>query len=471
MAIETEVIVKAITEQIKQRLNKDDFSQRAIIPGGNNGIFAEVDEAVEAAFIAQKKLLQLGLEKRAKIIEGMRQIGLANVELLARMEVEETGMGRFEHKVQKHYLALLKTPGIEDIQAKVYTGDNGITLVESLPYGVAGCITPSTAPSETVFHNAICMIAAGNSAVISPHPAAAKTTKKVVELLNQAIQEKGGPPNLVVSLQEATLQKASEIMKHPKISLLLATGGPGVVKAVLSSGKKAVCAGPGNPPVLVDETADIPKAGRDIVTGASFENDINCIGEKEVLVMEQVADELIAEMVKNGAYLLKDKKDIARLTKLVTTPEGDVNKDFVGKDARVILKEIGISVTDDIKVIIYEVPADHITVMEEFLMPILPIIRIKSVDEGIELAVCIEGGNRHTAVMHSKNVDNMTRFARAISTTIFVKNGPSFSGVGNGGEGYTAMTIAGPTGEGLTSPRTFTRTQRCVLVDGFNLRS
>ena len=221
--------------------------------------------------------------------------------------------------------------------------------------------------------------------------------------------------------------------------------------------------------MLVDETADIPKAGRDIVNGASFENDINCIGEKK-WVMEEVADQLISEMVKNGAYLT-DKKDIDKLTKLVTTPEGEVNKEFIGKNASVILNAMGINVTDDIKVIIYEVAADHITVMEEFLMPILPIIRIKNIDEGIELAVCIEGGHRHTAIMHSKNVDNMTRFARAISTTIFVKNGPSYSGVGNGGEGYTAMTIAGPTGEGLTSPRTFTRTQRCVLVDGFNLRS
>lgn len=472
MTMETEAIVKAITEQIKQRLNQRDTSQEIKAQTvGNKGIFEEVDEAVEAAFIAQKQLIKLGLEKRAKIIEGIRKIGLAHVELLARMEVEETGMGRYEHKVQKHHLAIEKTPGVEDIQPQVFTGDNGITLVESLPYGVAGCITPSTAPSETVFHNAICMIAAGNSAVISPHPAAKKTTIKVVELLNQAITECGGPANLVVSVRDATLQKAGEIMNHPKISLLVATGGPGVVKAVLSSGKKAVCAGPGNPPVIVDETADIPKAGRDIVNGAGFENDINCIGEKEVFVIEEVADQLIDQMVKNGAYLLKDKKDIDKLTKLVTTPEGYVNKDFVGKNASVILNAMGINVTEDYKVIIYEVPADHITVVEEFLMPILPIMRIKTVDEGIELAVCIEGGNRHTAMMHSKNVDNMTRFARAISTTIFVKNGPSYSGVGNGGEGYTAMTIAGPTGEGLTSPRTFTRTQRCVLIDGFNLRS
>ncbi|ATW28952.1 aldehyde dehydrogenase EutE [Candidatus Formimonas warabiya] len=442
-------------------------------PGGGpgNGIFDEVNEAVEAAWLAQKHLIALGLEKRERIIEAMRQAGMANVEMLARMEVEETGMGRYEDKVLKHHLAILRTPGVEDIRPEVFSGDHGLTLVERLPFGVAGCITPSTAPSETVFHNTICMIAAGNSAVISPHPAAKNVTLKAVEILNLAVQSAGGPVNLVVCLREATLQKASEIMKHPKINLLLATGGPGVVEAVLSSGKKAIGAGPGNPPALVDETADLPKAARDIVAGAGFENDIQCIGEKEVLVVEQVADRLIAEMAKSGAYLLKDEKEVDRLTKLVTTPEGQVNKDYIGKDAQVILHAMGIPAPDHIRVIIYEVPANHITVREEFLMPLLPIVRVKDVDEGIELAVCIEGGCRHTATMHSKNVDNMTRFARAIQTTIFVKNGPSYNGVGLGGEGYGTMTIAGPTGEGLTSPRSFTRVQRCTLVEGFNLRS
>jgi propionaldehyde dehydrogenase len=271
-------------------------------------------------------------------------------------------------------------------------------------------------------------------------------------------------------MNEATLQKSIQIIKHPKIHLLVATGGEGVVREVLSSGKKAIGAGPGNPPVLVDETADIEKAGKDIVLGAGFENNLQCIGEKEVLVVRSVADQLIREMVKNGAYLLERKEQINALTKLVTTSEGLINKEYVGKNASVILKAMGIDAPDSTPIIIYEAPADHITVMEEFLMPILPIIRVDNLDDGMELAVCIEGGRRHTAIMHSKNVDHMTQFARKIKTTIFVKNGPSYSGVGLGGEGFPAMTIAGPTGEGLTSPQSFTRIQRCVLVDGFNLR-
>jgi propionaldehyde dehydrogenase len=145
------------------------------------------------------------------------------------------------------------------------------------------------------------------------------------------------------------------------------------------------------------------------------------------------------------------------------------NKAFVGKDAGYILRHIGIENADAAKVILCETEADHPFVLEELMMPVLPLVQVKDVDAAIELAVKVEHGNRHTAVIHSKNVDNMTRLARAIETTIFVKNGPSFAGIGVGGEGFTTFTIAGPTGEGLTSARSFTRQRRCVLVDAFSI--
>ncbi|WXJ94619.1 Succinate-semialdehyde dehydrogenase (acetylating) [Neomoorella carbonis] len=468
--MQVEEIVRIVVEQVRSRLLADEGGPAAIAPSHSTGIFDEIEEAVAAASEAQAALLRLGLEKRGEIIQAMRNAAVANAEVFARMAVEETGMGRFQDKVTKNLVAALKTPGIEDIRPEVMSGDHGLTLEERQPFGVIASITPSTNPSETVVNNGIGMIAAGNSVVISPHPGAKGVTLKAVEVLNQAIQEAGGPPNLLVSVREPTIQKTQDLIKHPKISLVVATGGPGVVQAVLCSGKKAIGAGAGNPPAIVDDTADICKAARDIVAGNSFDNGINCIGEKEVLVVETVADQLIEEMQKCGAYLLRNKEEIERLVRLVTTQEGQINKAFVGKDATSILKEIGISAPKDTKSIIFEVQADHVTVMEEFLMPILPIVRVKDINEAIELAVCIEGGRHHTAVIHSKNVDNMTRFALAIKTTIFVKNGPSFNGVGIGGEGYTTMTIAGPTGEGLTSARNFTRVQRCVLVEGFNLR-
>lgn len=437
----------------------------------NSHLFDTVDEAVKAAVISQKKLIKCSIAKRGEMIEAIREKIRANLARLVRMELDETGYGEYQSKTAKFLLAVNETPGVEDIKPEVYTGDDGLTLIERRAYGVACCVLPSTGPASTAIHNGMCMIAAGNSIVFSPHPAAINVTLEIIDLMNETVMEVGGPENIFVTTKEATIEKANEMMHHPEVDLIVATGGPNLVRAALSSGKKAIGAGPGNPPVLVDETADIPKAGRDIIAGNSFENGIQCIGEKSCLVVESVADLLIAEMQKNKAYLIKDQETIDKLTDLVTTQDGNPNRKYIGKDAVLILRDLGIMIKDDIKTIIYEVPSDHITVMEEYLMPILPVVRVKNVDEGIEKAVTIEGRRRHSSMLHSRNVHTITKFAKAIQTTIIVKNGASFNGAGFGGEGYGTMTIAGPTGEGLTRPKSFTRETRCALVGEFNVRS
>ncbi len=433
------------------------------------GVFNDVESAVEAADLAYHQLAMCSLEKRGKMIEAIRSKFHANVSSLTKMELEETGFGRLEHKMKKFFVTLEKTPGIEDVMPQIYSGDMGLSIIEYRSFGIAACITPSTAPAATVTHNAICMIAAGNTAVISPHPGAKKTTIKAVELVNEAIIEIGGTPNIITVVADATIENAQKLMNHPKISLNVATGGPAVVKAALSCGKKAIGAGAGNPPCLVDETADIAKAAQDIINGNSNENGINCLGEKSVLAMESIADALIQEMCKKGAYLLKGSQ-INDLIKL-TLPNGNPDLKYVGKNANIILKDIGINVGDSYRSIIFEAPADHQVVMEEILMPILPIVRIKDFDSGVNLAMKIEGGRRHTAVIHSKNIDHMSRYAKMLSTTILVKNGSSYNGAGIDGEGHTTMTIAGPTGDGLTTPRTFTRPMRCALIGNVGLRS
>lgn len=459
-------IVEQISIQMRSNENVSDVSKVQ-----NNCFFDCVNDAVDAAVIAQVELSKCSLKEKEKMITAIREKIRDNVYNLSQKELEETGMGRFEDKVAKHLLTIEKTPGTEDVKPEVYSGDDGLTLIERRPFGVAGCVLPSTAPSCTPIHNAICMIAAGNSVIFSPHPGGKNTSFEAIRLINEAIIEAGGPPNVVVVTKEATIQMANEIMKHPLIDLLVATGGPGVVNSILSSGKKGIGAGPGNPPVLVDETADIPKAAKDIIDGNGFENCIQCIGEKECIVVDCIADLLISEMQQNGAFFIRDKNKIEDLTNIVSLENGSVNKAYIGKDAKIILRDIGINVGDDIKSIIYEVPADHITVVEEYLMPLLPIVRVKNVDEGIKKAVKIEGRRRHSAMIHSRDVRNMTKYAKAIQTTILVKNGPSYSGVGLGGEGFVTMSIAGPTGEGLTRPRTFTREQRCTLCGDLNLRS
>ena len=403
------------------------------------------------------------------MIAKIREFTLQDAEVLAKMGVAETGMGNVADKTIKHQLVAEKTPGTEDLKPVVMTGDAGMTLIEMAPYGVIGSITPSTNPSETVICNSIGMIAGGNAVVFNPHPHAKETANYAVDLVNRAILEAGGPENLVVSVYNPTMKTSDEMVKSPAVRMLVATGGPGVVKMLLSSGKKAIGAGAGNPPVIVDETADVEKAGEDIVNGASFDNNLPCIAEKECFVVESVADRLIDSMTRHGAYKISgsdiDKiRDFALINK---DGKWVINKKWVGKDARLFLKEIGIE--SDAKLVICEVDKDHPFVSTEMMMPVLAIVRVKDIDEAIDLAVKAEHGCRHSAHIHSKNIDNLTRFARAVETTIFVKNAPSYAGIGAGGEGYTTFTIAGPTGEGLTAAHSFTRSRRCVMVDGLHI--
>jgi len=447
----------------------EELSKKEGTPESGNGLFEDINDAIEAAEKAQKELMGLSLEKRAVIIEAIRQTAKKHTETFARMAVEETGMGNYEDKILKNLLAAEKTPGIEDLKTEAVSGDNGLTVVELSPYGVIGSITPTTNPTETIVCNSIGMISAGNAVVFSPHPTAKNTSLKAIEEINKAIVEAGGPINLITSTTEPSIEQANMMMKHKKVKMLVATGGPGVVKAVLSTGKKAIGAGAGNPPVVVDETADLEKAAKDIVDGCSFDNNLPCVAEKELIVVEAIADYLVFHMKKHGAFKLEDREQIKKLTDLVVDG-GHANKEFVGKDAIYILEQIGVEAPADTRIVIMDVEGDHPLVSAELMMPILPVVRVENVDKAIELAVAAEHGYRHTSIMHSKNIDNLTKFAKAIQTTIFVKNGPSFTGLGVGGEGYTSFTIAGPTGEGLTSAKDFARKRKCVLVDSLSVR-
>jgi propionaldehyde dehydrogenase len=441
------------------------------------GVFEDMNDAIEAATAGYKAIRSMSLEEREKIITAIRNLCRNEAAIMAKLGVAETKMGRVEHKTAKHILVADKTPGTSDIVSQVKTGDYGMTLTEMAPFGVVGSITPSTNPSETVICNSIGMIAAGNGVVFNPHPNAITTSNYAVDLVNRASASAGGPKVLVASVVKPTLDSAQVMYKHPNIKLLVCTGGPGVVKSVLSSGKKAIGAGAGNPPVIVDDTADIKKAGKDIIDGCSFDNNLPCIAEKEVFAFRNIADELIATMKANGAYQIT-LEQANKLAEIVLVESKNpktgivkkvVSRECVGRDAAVLLKKIGVTVGPEIRCIICETGFEHPFVQNELMMPILPIVRVDNIDEAIDLAVKAEHGCRHTAHMHSKNIDNLTRFARAVETTIFVKNAPSYAGIGFGGEGHTTFTIAGPTGEGLTSARSYTRYRRCVMTDSFRI--
>ena len=467
-----ERLVAGIVNAVLSRMG-DGADSSADADGGSCGVFESMDEAVEAVAAAQKKYLNCTMHDRAAYVQAIRDVVLdqENLSYLSRQSVEETEMGNYEHKLIKNRLAATKTPGIEDLTTEAMSGDDGLTLVEYSPFGVIGAITPTTNPTETIICNSIGMLAAGNSIVFSPHPRAKNVSLHLVRLINRALAEAGAPANLVVTVSKPSIENTNAMMAHPLVRMLVATGGPGIVKTVLSSGKKAIGAGAGNPPVVVDETANIEKAGKDIIDGCCFDNNLPCIAEKEVIVVDSAADYLIFNMKKNGAYEVKDPELIDRLVKLAVQENGKSPvTSFVGKSAKYILEQVGVQVGDDVKAIIMQTAEDHPFVQVELMMPILPIVRVPDVDAAIEMAIRVEHGNRHTAIMHSRNVDKLTKMAKLIQTTIFVKNGPSYAGIGVGGEGYTTFTIAGPTGEGLTSAKSFARRRRCVLVGGLDVR-
>ena len=433
------------------------------------GIFTDMNEAIAAAKKAQAILKRMSMDQREKIISNIRKKTLENAETLARMGVEETGMGNVGHKILKHRLVAEKTPGTEDIQTVAWSGDRGLTLIEMGPFGVIGAITPCTNPSETILCNSIGMIAGGNTVVFNPHPAAIKTSNFAVRMINEASLEAGGPESIACSLVKPTLQSSEIMMKHKDIPLIAATGGPGVVTAVLSSGKRGIGAGAGNPPALVDETADIRKAAEDIVNGCTFDNNLPCIAEKEVVAVDSVVEELMHYMLTEQGCYLASKEEQDKLVATVLTPKG-LNRKCVGRSAKALLAMIGVEVPDSIRCIIFEGEKEHPLISEELMMPILGIVRAKDFDDAVEKAVWLEHGNRHSAHIHSKNVDNITKYAKAIDTAILVKNGPSYSAIGFGGEGFCTFTIASRTGEGLTSAATFTKRRRCVLCDSLCIR-
>ncbi|MDR1954097.1 MAG: aldehyde dehydrogenase EutE [Clostridiales Family XIII bacterium] len=471
MALNEAYIRKIVTETLSKLELGDtgDAAAPSFSGNGNGWLFDDANDAVAAAKHAQAGLKKLSLEKRGELIAAMRSAALQNAEYLAELAHKETGYGSVAHKIGKNKLAATKTPGIEDLHPMAYSGDRGLTIVEGAPYGVIGSITPSTNPTSTVINNSISMIAAGNSVVYNPHPAAKHASQEAIRILNEAVVSVGGPIGLMTTVKEPTLESGKIIMEHKDIPILAITGGEAVVSVAMRTGKKVIAAGPGNPPVIVDDTAEISRAAKDIVDGASYDNNVLCVAEKEVFALDSIFDRLVNEMIGQGSYKITDDE----LSKVVATvfnvKDGiyTIKREFVGRDATYILDRAGVDYIGRPRLVIAEVDKNHPFIQIEMLMPVLGMVRVYSFDEALEAAYNAEHGNRHSAMIHSTNIHNMSAAAETMDTTIFVKNGPSYSGLGFDGEGYATLTIATPTGEGLTSAKSFTRARRCVIRGDF----
>jgi len=441
------------------------------------GVYENMNDACAAAHRSFEQLRDLGVSARKKAIAVIRRMCVAKATEWGTLEFNETKIGRLDHKIEKLKICGDLVPGVEMLDRMAFSGDFGLTIIDFAPWGVIGAVTPSTHSVPTLTGNAINMIAAGNSVVFNTHPAAAKCAAVAIRGYNEAIFQETGISDLLTTVVTPTLDTFDAMCKHPKVRLLCVTGGPAVVAAAMKTGKRAICAGPGNPPVVVDETADLDLAAKCIIQGASYDNNLLCIGEKEVFVVDSVADKLNAALKKAGAVQLNAAQIEALANKAFVFPQGKgagcphpvVNRDLVGRDAAVLAKAIGLDVPPATQLLFGETKADHIFVEEEQMMPFIPVVRVPNVDAAIAAALEAEHGYKHTGIMHSQNIRNLTKMAQEIDTTLFIKNGPSMTGLGLGGEGFLSFSIATPTGEGVTTPMTFTRSRRCVMVENLNL--
>ena len=439
-----------------------------------DGIFATIDEAVVAAGRAYRSYSEMGSGIRDSVIASIRAAMLEQAERLAAMAHEETGLGRTEDKTRKNILVATRTPGPEDLEPLIETGDGGMMLTEHAPFGLIGAITPTTNPTATIINNTISILSGGNAVVFNVHPNAKRVSAENIRLLNRAVITAGGPPNLVAGIPDPTIESAQELMHHPGIRVLLVTGGPGVVREALKTDKRSVTAGPGNPPVVVDETADIDRAARDIVAGASFDNNLICTDEKTGIAVKSVVEELVRAMGRNGAHVLKEHelKKVERVIFDSMGPAGKpgvINQAWIGKNAGAIAAAAGIDVDGDPRLLVAQVPNDHNLVWTEQMMPVFPVTAVPDVDAAIQLAIESEHGFRHTASIHSNDVSHITRMARSINVSIFIANGPNYAGLGQGGEGFTSFSIASPSGDGMTRPITFTRERRIAVVGALRI--
>ena len=442
---------------------------------GRHGIFATVDEAVAAASEAFEQLEQLGMEGRKRAIAHIRRIAIEDAEELGQLEYEETGIGRLDHKIEKLKVLGDRVPGVEFMSSEVFSGDHGLAVIEHAPFGVIGAITPVTHSLPTIACNAINMIASGNTVVVNPHPSGRLIAAEGVRRFNQAIHRDLGVDNLISLVAEPTLETAGALFNHRGVKLICVTGGPAVARAALQSSKRAIVAGPGNPPVVVDETADLDRAARCIILGGGYDNNLLCIAEKQVFVVQQVFDAMLAAMERAGAVRL-NSREIDTLTKAAITTVGQGEKkhdvpgrDFLGKDAAVLARAVGRGIPANVELLFGETDESNPFVPVEQMMPFLPFVRARDVEEAIEMAYRSEHGFGHTAVIHSNNVRNVTKMGKRMDTTLFVKNGASLAGLGVGGEGYISFSIATPTGEGATTPLTFTRQRRCSMIDDLRI--
>ena len=458
---EIQNIIREVVQNVVNHVENKNISARS----NNWGVFDDMNDAVNAAHMAFLEYKERSKQCRKTIIDAVRQMSLDHKEELAKMTVEETKMGRVEHKISKFVNAANNSPGVEYLQPQAWSGKNGLAIDDYAPFGVIGNITPSTHPGPTMINNIIIQMAAGNTIAFNPHPSAKKVNARIIQLANQYMVKAGAPENCVTCVAEPTLETAKTLFAHKNVELLSVTGGPFMVDLAMEYPKKVVAAGPGNPPVLIDETADLELAATEITMSASYDNNILCIAEKEIFVVESVFEKFMDEMEKAGNYRLS-KDQMNSLSGKALELKGKhwlIHRDFVGRNANVLAKALGINLSDEVPLLFGETDRTHPWVIAEQMTPCIPVVKVRDFEDGVAAALKAEHRFKHTASIFTKDMDRATHYTRVLDCDVHTINGGTLRGDGGDlGEGYFSHTIATPTGEGICTPIHFTRKRRIM---------
>ena len=394
----------------------------------------EARNLVRAARKAQDALMNFTQEQVDHIIDVMREAGEANAARLAMMAVSETGMGNYNDKCFKNYFASrtlyesikdMKTVGIirEDNEQKIWE------IAE--PVGVIAGIIPTTNPTSTVIFKAMIALKSRNAIVFSPHPSAVRCTNEAAKLMHQAAVAAGAPEGVIGCILNISMGATTELMKHPSVALILATGGSALVKAAYSSGKPALGVGPGNVPAFVERSADLPKAAEYIVMGKTFDNGTICASEQAVVAEECIADELITHLKRNGAHFL-NPEEVQKVSKVVILANGGVNPKVVGKDPKFIAQLAGISIPDQTKCLVAPLAGvgPQWPLSYEKLTTVLGFYRVADWHVGCErcLQLLEAGGIGHSLAIHCNNEEIIREFALKKPINRLLVNTPAAMG-------------------------------------------
>ena len=394
-----------------------------------------INDLVTKANKAKDEMLKLDQEAVDKIVAAMAKAGLEKHIELAKMAVEETNRGVFEDKVTKNIFATeyiynsikyTKTVGV------IEENDEEGYMMVAEPIGVVAGVTPVTNPTSTVMFKALISIKGRNPIIFSFHPSAQKCSAEAARILRDAAIEAGAPENCIQWIETPSLEASSALMKHNGVALILATGGPGMVKSAYSSGKPALGVGAGNVPCFIEKSADIKQAVNDLILSKTFDNGMICASEQAVIVEECIYDEVVGLMKAYNCYFV-DGKEKELLEKTVINPETkSLNPNIVGQTPYKIAQMAGFEVPKDAKMLVAEIGGVGMDypLSKEKLSPVLACIKVKDAKEGIQRCVDMTefGGLGHSAVIHSNNDDIILEFSKKVRTGRLLVNAPSTHG-------------------------------------------